>query len=200
MKRSNLQLKNLVRSMSGSVSGVLLALFLALGVTNQAAAQAAVECFVYNDAYTDMAGPSDAILFSGPNQVCIPDGTATGTCRKWFGRCRTVGEHVPVQLYVTELVGNERRLLYSDSVYSPGAGRVCIPDGTASGTCRREFGFGYARGGRYPGWVGCSLFNDGYTAMVGGGYLSFRGGWQVCDTNGTCRKWFGRCSTSPDLL
>ena len=45
-----------------------------------------VHCYLFNDGYTDMVGPTEAIYYRGPNQVCMPDGTATGTCRRWVGR------------------------------------------------------------------------------------------------------------------
>lgn len=44
-------------------------------------------CYLFNDGYTNIVGPTDAIYFRGANQFCMPDGTATGTCRRWFGRC-----------------------------------------------------------------------------------------------------------------
>jgi hypothetical protein len=47
-----------------------------------------VECFVFDDGYQNLVGPTRAIYYRGPHQMCIPDGTPAGTCRKWFGRCR----------------------------------------------------------------------------------------------------------------
>src|SRR5205085_1899910 len=46
-----------------------------------------VLCYVFNDGYTDMAGPSEAIYISGRSadkgSACIPDGSGRGQCRKW---------------------------------------------------------------------------------------------------------------------
>lgn len=46
-----------------------------------------VYCHLFDDGYTRMVGPTHAIYFRGAGTVCMPDGTPTGTCRKWFGRC-----------------------------------------------------------------------------------------------------------------
>lgn len=46
-----------------------------------------VECFVFDDGYASIFGPTDAVYFNGTT-LCAPGG-ATGTCRKWFGRCVT---------------------------------------------------------------------------------------------------------------
>ena len=58
-----------------------------------------VSCYVFNDGYTNMKGPSDAIYISGRpydrGAACIPDGTANGKCAKWFGRCFTNRTGVP---------------------------------------------------------------------------------------------------------
>jgi hypothetical protein len=52
-----------------------------------------VTCSLFDDGYTNLAGPTDAIYSLGIlNQqnldACLPDGTTTGLCRKWFGRCQ----------------------------------------------------------------------------------------------------------------
>lgn len=49
-----------------------------------------VVCSVFDDGYSNLAGPSDAILWNG--SMCIPD-AASGTCRRWFGRCTTTAIH-----------------------------------------------------------------------------------------------------------
>jgi hypothetical protein len=65
---------------SGAVYAALLAL---VGVfwsgSAVRAADSRVECFVYDDGYQNVAGPSDAVYFAGPQSACIPDGTATGS-------------------------------------------------------------------------------------------------------------------------
>ncbi len=45
-----------------------------------------VLCYLFDDGYTRRVGPTDAIYFR-ISKVCMPDGTSTGTCRRWFGRC-----------------------------------------------------------------------------------------------------------------
>src|SRR6202040_3083884 len=63
--------------------------------------QEAVVCSVFDDGYTNMEGPSDAIFISGrttnneKGKACIPGGQF-GHCHKWFGRCHTVATNVPV--------------------------------------------------------------------------------------------------------
>jgi len=155
-----------------------------------------VECFVFEDGYANMAGPSDALYFPGPNQVCMPDGTPTGTCRKWFGRCRTTDpSHTPVLFSVSD-GANINTVGPSDAIYVPGAQVACVPDGTATGACRITFG-----GARLPDGrpVECHLFEDGYlgkTKFTKGDM--FKSGLpEVCFPNGTpyglCHKWFGQC-------
>jgi hypothetical protein len=46
----------------------------------------AVRCAVFDSGYTNMTGLADAVYWNG-TQLCIPDGTSTGSCRQWFGRC-----------------------------------------------------------------------------------------------------------------
>lgn len=45
------------------------------------------QCFLFDDGYTNMIGPTNAIYYRSPRTVCMPDGSATDACRKWFGRC-----------------------------------------------------------------------------------------------------------------
>lgn len=49
-----------------------------------------------------------------------------------------------------------------------------------------------------PEGVQCSVFNDGYANMAGPSDAVFINGVQACvpQNNGTCRKWFGRCTTT----
>jgi hypothetical protein len=153
-----------------------------------------VECFVFDDGYKNIAGPADAIFFRNPRAACVPDGGG-GTCRKWFGRCRTKGAHVPVTFEAFE-DGHRSVTKRSDAVYVRGAASACIPDGTSSGACRKWFGEPRTADGRA---VSCRLFGDGYSSMTGAtAALYFRASGSICQPDGTprgsCRKWFGRCS------
>ena len=134
-----------------------------------------VECNVFDDAYTNLQGPSDAIFISGRieknwlgnaviyelGEACIP-GTQFGFCHKWFGRCKTAMTHQPVRFFVLD---NRGRNVggSSDAIYIPPDGdQACIPDGTASGTCAAWFGHGVTDDGRS---VKCSVFDDGYAKI-----------------------------------
>lgn len=152
-----------------------------------------VECFVFDDNHRRMAGPSDAIFFKKHHAACIPDGKG-GTCRKWFGRCRTRGSHEPVtfQAFDDQHRSPTRR---ADAVYARGQRAACVPDGTRTGACRKWFGAPRTARGR-P--VSCALFGENYSNMTGPtSEMYVRGPSQVCRPDGTstgdCRKWFGRC-------
>lgn len=152
-----------------------------------------VLCRTFDDGYANLSALSDAIYIRSPRQACIPDGTPTGTCRKWFGRCQTRnGRSVVFKVFND---GNANRSRPADAVYVPATNRACIPDGTPTGTCRRWFGLPTLQNGRA---VECVLFNDGYTNVTGPTRaIYFRSNGQVClpdgTPTGTCRKWFGRC-------
>lgn len=45
-----------------------------------------VDCTVFNDAYSEETGATDAIVATGAESMCNPG----SECRRWFGRCRTV--------------------------------------------------------------------------------------------------------------
>jgi hypothetical protein len=47
-----------------------------------------VTCALFGENYSRMTGPTTEMYVRGPSQVCRPNGTSTGDCRKWFGRCR----------------------------------------------------------------------------------------------------------------
>jgi hypothetical protein len=157
-----------------------------------------IECFVFNDGYSDMAGPSDAVFFRGPRQACIPDGSSSGACRKWFGRCRTRDTHEPVDLN-TFNYRDEGRVNGVDALFAGPGGEsgdlVCAPDGTREGTCGIAFFVSGVSGRR--SW--CRLFDDGYTRSVYESEFMSPSGGSVCDIPGisddevepTCRKWFG---------
>ena len=49
-----------------------------------------VQCYLFNDGMSNLIGPTDAIYYRQPGQVCMPDGSSAGACRKWFGNCEVV--------------------------------------------------------------------------------------------------------------
>jgi len=160
----------------------------------QPAAQAeAVLCSVFDDGYTNLAGPSDAVYINTNRQACIPDGTAAGTCRRWAGRCLTANTHVPVNFKVFD-DGYANLAGPSDAVFINTNMQACIPDGTASGTCRRWFGRGIANDGRSST---CIVFDDGYANQSNPSDAVFiNGNRQACVPGGTagiCQRWWGRC-------
>jgi hypothetical protein len=161
-----------------------------------------VSCYVFNDGYTSMKGPSDAIYISGRTgdrgAACIPDGTATGQCAKWFGRCFTTRTGVPVTFNIFD-DGYTRITGPSDALFVSKPGQVCEPDGTAAGTCRKWFGRGRANDGRA---VTCEVFTDGAAVRFGPSDAIFipdplPAGGAACIPNGAstgnCLRWFGRC-------
>lgn len=152
-----------------------------------------VNCAVFNDGYASQSGSSDAIYFRANGSVCKPDGTASGTCRKWFGRCTTNGGEKANFTVFND--GYANAAAPSDAVYFQQPQKACVPDGTPSGNCRRWTGRALTASGK-P--VSCYLFNDGYTSLVGPTDAIYaRAPGQVCKPDGTatgtCRKWFGRC-------
>lgn len=151
-------------------------------------------CSLFNDGYSRMTSSTDAIYFRSNGLVCKPDGTAAGTCRKWFGRCKTTNTGQAVNFTVFN-DGAANRTAPSDAVYLRQANSACIPDGTASGQCRRWVGQPVTPAGK-P--AECMLFNDGYTSAIGPTDAIYaRGPNQVCmpdgSATGQCRRWFGRC-------
>jgi hypothetical protein len=155
-----------------------------------------VKCRVFDDGNTNQTGLSDAIYVGGNSSACIPDGSATGACRKWFGLCRTAdASSQPVRFRVFN-DGNTSQTALFDAVYLNSPNVSCVPDGTVKGNCRRWFGLPQTADGRE---VSCRLFDDGYTNMTEPArafYYNSSG--RVCTPDGTatgtCRKWFGRCS------
>jgi hypothetical protein len=163
-----------------------------------------VVCSVFDDGYSNMEGPSDAIFISGrttnneQGKACIPGGTF-GHCHKWFGRCHTVNTNVPVNFSVFN-DGYSNLVPPVDAVYIPRAGnQACEPDATATGTCRRWFGRGLANDGRQ---VFCIAFDDGYanpTNLSDAIYIPspIPSPGEACvpdpTATGVCRRWWGRC-------
>lgn len=195
MTRSNSIFATRLASTSRALLALCAVLMSAVCATAATARAENVQCFVYDDGYTNVAGPSDAVYFLGPNRACIPDGTGTGTCRRWFGQCYTTVTRQPV-FFRTFDDGYTNQSSPHDSIYVPSTNVACIPDGTAAGTCRRWFGLATAN--NRP--VRCALFDDGYASMTAStDAIYFRGIREVCHPDGTgtgtCRKWFGRCTT-----
>lgn len=165
--------------------------------------QEAIVCSVFDDGYTNMEGPSDAIFISGRNtsnekgKACIPGGEF-GHCHKWFGRCHTVTSNVPVLMQVFD-DGYANMAGPSDAVYIPTKGnQACIPDQTSTGTCRRWFGRGTASDGRHVFGI---VFDDGYANQSNLSDATYipspipsPGSACVPDptATGLCRRWFGR--------
>jgi|CXWL01.1.fsa_nt_gi endonuclease/exonuclease/phosphatase (EEP) superfamily protein YafD len=58
------------------------------------------QCYLFNDGNTEKIGPTQAIYYAGPGKVCMPDGSASGACRKWFGQCEVMGAQEPIRLRV----------------------------------------------------------------------------------------------------
>ncbi|MDI1442523.1 hypothetical protein [Polyangium sp. 6x1] len=152
-----------------------------------------VECFVFNDGYTNMAGPTQALSFRDEEGlVCMPDGTPGGTCRKWFGRCQTTDpSHTPV-LFSVFNDGRADMSGPSDAVYVPSHHQACVPDGTPGGFCRKWFGAAKLPDGR-P--VECKLFEDGgaQKTKYTDDDMFVNGLPKVTFPNGAYRKWFGEC-------
>lgn len=168
-----------------------------------------VECFAFDDGFTNPVGPTQAIYFSPTGQACVPDGSPAGACRKWWGECRTTdASHTPVQFRVM-YVGPFTLWRWSDragAIYGyhtpgdwllgqPDTPWACIPDGTPSGECGTVFGNATTDGGR-P--VRCRLFNDNntsptaYTSVMRDAINSTVWGRDLGGTSQN-RKWFGEC-------
>lgn len=155
---------------------------------------ALVACNVFNDGYSSSAGPTDALYFRSNGTACKPDGTAAGTCRKWFGRCTAAG--TDASNFSVFDNGYTNATANVDAVYFQQPQKACIPDGTPSGKCRRWVGRARTTSGK-P--VQCYVFNDGYTSVAGPSDAVYaRSANSVCipdgTANGTCRRWFGRCT------
>lgn len=160
---------------------------------------APVECSVFDDGYANKSSASQAVYFDAAGRACIPDGTSSGLCRKWFGTCRAAATGVGVTMRVFD-DGYANPTGLSDAIFAHGASSECIPSGTASGTCRKWFGRGETAD-RHG--VACYLFDDGLSNWVGPTDAIFFNGNKVCmpdgTGSGTCRKWFGNCQVGAAL-
>jgi hypothetical protein len=174
----------------------------------------AVQCYVFDDDYTNMAGPSQAIVISGrttqgeQGKACIPGGQF-GVCRKWFGKCSTTVSFAPIFFNVFD-DGNSNITGPSDSVFIPATGnQACLtasghadPPGISSPICRRWFGRAVTSDARN---ISCSVFNDGSGNQAGPSDATYipqpiPGPGSACIPDGTaagtCRRWFGNCSAN----
>jgi len=160
-----------------------------------ALAQEGVLCHVFNDGYADVSDTTDAIFINSNHQACMPGGpSGTGICRKWAGRCSAVSSGKQVTMNVFD-DGGANSAGSVDAVFINGNNQACIPDGTASGTCRRWFGQGKTTDGHD---VTCTVFDDDYTnqsLLSGAVYVNPNQKSCIPDgtPQGTCAKWWGRC-------
>jgi cell division septum initiation protein DivIVA len=121
-----------------------------------------VDCSVFDDGYTNMAGPIDAIFFNANYQACIA-GSRGPVCRKWFGRCTTTdAAAVAVKFkvfdpgrnkdnpYSTDLdLGSYTNMVGpSDAVSFRNAQAMVCADFQGQVSCREWFGGGVANDGR----------------------------------------------------
>ena len=102
--------------------------------------QEGVLCHVFNDGYTDMSDAFDAIFVNSNHQACIP-GAPSPTCRKWAGRCTASSTGRTITMSVFD-DGGANIFGSTDAIFINGQNQACVPDGTASGTCRKWFGVG----------------------------------------------------------
>ena len=158
-----------------------------------------VECFLFDDGYADMVGPTDAIYVTypyanSPNQVvCMP---GDWLCRKWFGRCRTTdAKHEPVFFRAFD-DGAANPTAQSDAIFFNSQSQACVPGGS-TGDCRKWFGLAALSNGEE---VQCHRFMDGYTsvtplseALFVDNTANVDGDFLVSGPDGPYERWFGRC-------
>jgi len=152
-----------------------------------------VTCHIFDDGFINMAGPSNAIFINSSGQACIPNGTAAGVCRRWFGRCSTTTTPASSKFFVFDN-GNTNVAGPSDAVFINQNNQACIPGG-ATGVCRRWFGLGVTSDNRK---VQCSVFGNGFSAQSGFFNAIFVDSVHFsCVPNGQadgyCARWFGLC-------
>ena len=98
----------------------------------------AVNFKVFDDGDSSVTVASDAVYNRAPNVACIPDGTPTGNCRRWFGMPATTdGRAAGCYLFDD---GYTNKIGPTHAIYYRAPGQVCMPDGTANGACRKWFG------------------------------------------------------------
>jgi hypothetical protein len=160
-----------------------------------------VVCTAFDDGYTNQTATADAIFISTTGEACIPGGTS-GICRRWFGRCvaePAVDGHSHDVFFSVFDSGYSNLSGHSDSILMSGALSACIPNGTQGGDCRQWFGRGstsVSEGHSHE--VRCETFDDSYSNASGSSDAIFWNGSALCvpgGAMGTCRRWFGLCST-----
>lgn len=123
-----------------------------------------VQCSVFDDNYTSLAGPANVVTIDNNLQACIPSATSF-TCRKWFGRCSTSISNSPVT-FSTFDDGYTNPSASSDAVFVQslnGTSAACVPGGS-NGICHKWFGRGMTQDGRK---VVCDLTGDNVNDFVG---------------------------------
>lgn len=158
------------------------------------------------------AGPADAVFLQTSQtravhgSSCVPSANGgPGWCRKWVGSCFTTTTFQPVTFEVFD-DGHTNVAERTEVVtFQSTPGKACMPNGTASGLCRKWFGSGLTGDGRK---VTCSLFEDGYSQITTPSDALYarltvpsrpvNGIGSFCkpdgSATGTCHKWFGRCT------
>ena len=157
-----------------------------------------VACSVFENGGASITSPSSAIYFADSEQACVPDGSSTGACRRWFGQC-TSADNDAVKFRVFD-DGGRGTSSASSAVYNKGPAVVCVPDGTPSGSCRKWFGMAATEQRE----VECYLFDDANSNWVGPtSAIFYRRPGEVCMPNGAfgeCRKWLGNCRVTSRLV
>ena len=122
---------------------------------------------VHDNADANQTGLSDAVYMNKPDLSCIPDGTSTGNCKRWFGLPQTQdGRPVTCRLFND---GYTNITTPTRSIYYKSPGKVCMPDGSPEGTCRKWFG--RCEVAPLPPPPTCTTFTYGP--------------WSACQSNGT---------------
>lgn len=98
----------------------------------------AVNFRTFGNGDTNATASSDAVYIRAPESACVPDGTGTGRCRRWFGMPSTADGRV-VQCYLFD-DGLRNWIGPTHAIYYRAPGQVCMPDGTGTGACRKWFG------------------------------------------------------------
>jgi microsomal dipeptidase-like Zn-dependent dipeptidase len=123
-----------------------------------------VQCSVFDDGNSNIAGPSSVIMINNNLQACVPNANGWD-CRKWFGSCTTSASNTPVTFstfddgYANPTAGSGAIFIQSVN----GTSESCIPGGS-NGICHKWFGRGMTQDGRK---VLCDLTGDNVNDFVG---------------------------------
>lgn len=98
----------------------------------------AVTFKVFNDGESGATSSSSAVYNRDPNVACIPDGTSSGNCRRWFGLPMTADRY-KAECYLFD-DGLTNWIGPTHEIYYRAPGQVCMPNGTSAGACRKWFG------------------------------------------------------------